>query len=73
MQRGGKEGGGEGGHTLEGGVQKRRYCHGLRFLPEGSFMMSIPVLTFCALDFDEGKIKINFSADCTIKENMYMA
>ena len=48
-RRGGKGGDGEGdapsrGEERGGG----RSCHGRRFLPEGRFIMSIPVPTFCA-------------------------
>ena len=51
MRRGVKKGGGgRGTHPERGGRGPRKHWsrHGRQFLPEGSFMMSIPVPTLCA-------------------------
>ena len=45
-RRGGKGGGGDA--PLRGGVAETMVSPWTRFLPEGRFMMSIPVPTFCA-------------------------
>ena len=38
----------EGRERRGGGCRKQRSRHGSQFLPEGRFMMSIPVPTLCA-------------------------
>ena len=53
-----KKGGGKGDLPLRRGGWWKWSRHGSQFLPEGHFMMSIPVPMFCDRAFDEHKIKI---------------
>ena len=63
-----RRGGGGGGAPSRRGGGGERSRQKRRFLPEGRFMMSIPVLSF-VLAFDERK---KMSADYTSKKNTYI-
>ena len=54
------------GREIRGGGGWSR--HGLQFLPDGRFIMIIPVPTFCASVY----WILKKSADCTIKTNTYI-